>query len=86
MMADKTRFLLDEKDMPTAWYNLLADAPRPLDPYLHPMTNEPIGPDDLAPLFPMALIMQEVSTERWVDIPEPILDAYRIWRPSSRWR
>ena len=81
-MSDKTRFILDEKDMPTAWYNLLADAPRPLDPYLHPMTNEPLGPDDLSPLFPMALIMQELSPERYIDIPGAVLDVYKTYRPS----
>jgi tryptophan synthase beta chain len=81
-MTDKTRYMLDEKAMPTAWYNVIPDLPRPPAPYLHPMTNEPIGPEDLAPLFPMALIMQEVSTERYIDIPGAVLDVYKTYRPS----
>ncbi|HEX9950024.1 MAG TPA: TrpB-like pyridoxal-phosphate dependent enzyme, partial [Thermodesulfobacteriota bacterium] len=66
----KSMFFLDQKDMPTKWYNVLADMPEPMPPYLHPMTKKPMGPEDLAPLFPMELIKQEVSTERWIDIPE----------------
>ena len=69
-------------EIPTHWYNLAADLPEPTPPALHPGTQEPLGPDDLAPLFPMALIMQEVSTERWIEIPEPVRDIYRLWRPS----
>jgi tryptophan synthase beta chain len=68
--------------MPRAWYNVLPDLPRPLDPPLHPQTRQPLGPDDLAPLFPMDLILQEVSSERWIDIPEEVLDIYSLWRPS----
>ncbi|MFQ5975181.1 MAG: TrpB-like pyridoxal-phosphate dependent enzyme, partial [Candidatus Hydrothermarchaeales archaeon] len=64
-----TKILLDEDEIPKRWYNIQADLPRPLDPIMHPGTGEPIGPDDLAPLFPMGLIMQEVSQDRWIDIP-----------------
>ena len=63
------KILLSEKDMPKAWYNVQADLPKPLAPVLHPATKKPIGPQDLAPIFPMALIGQEVSTERWIEIP-----------------
>ena len=75
-------FFLDQKDMPTQWYNVLADMPEPLPPYYHPMTKKPLGPEDLAPLFPMELIKQEVSTERWIDIPEEVQDVYRTYRPT----
>src|SRR6266446_5140527 len=82
--TDKTRtkFLLDEKDIPTKWYNIQADFKSPLPPPLHPGTGQPIGPADLAPLFPMELIKQEVSRERWIEIPEPVRDAYKLWRPT----
>ncbi|GAB4472664.1 MAG: TrpB-like pyridoxal phosphate-dependent enzyme [Anaerolineae bacterium] len=84
MAADnKTRkFLLSEKDIPQAYYNIAADLPVPPPPVLHPGTGQPVGPDDLAPLFPMALIAQEVSTEREIEIPEPVRDVYRSYRPS----
>jgi tryptophan synthase beta chain len=81
-MTDAIRFLLPEDRLPKAWYNLAADLPEPLPPPLHPGTLQPIGPDDLAPLFPMAVIEQEVSAERWIDIPEPVREIYRLWRPS----
>ncbi|HHH40383.1 MAG TPA: TrpB-like pyridoxal phosphate-dependent enzyme [Chloroflexi bacterium] len=81
-MNHNTRFLLDEKDMPTAWYNIVPDMPVPLPPVLHPATGQPVGPDDLAPLFPMALIMQEVTPESYVEIPEPVREVYRLWRPT----
>jgi tryptophan synthase beta chain len=81
-----TKILLDEAEQPTQWYNLLADLPTPPPPVLHPGTHEPVGPDDLAPLFPMELIGQEVSTERYVDIPGAVLDVYRLWRPSPLFR
>jgi tryptophan synthase beta chain len=81
-MAQPTKILLDESEMPTAWYNLVPDLPSPPPPPLHPGTHQPIGPDDLAPLFPMALILQEVTGERYVDIPGEVLDVYRLWRPS----
>ena len=78
----QTKFLLDESRMPTHWYNIAADLPVPLAPPLHPGTMQPVGPDDLAPLFPMALIMQEVSAEREIEIPEPVREVFRLWRPS----
>jgi tryptophan synthase beta chain len=81
-MAESVKFMLDEARMPKDWYNLAADLPVPLPPPLHPGTGKPIGPDDLAPIFPMAVIAQEVSTERWIEIPEPVRDVYRMWRPS----
>ena len=81
-MSDRVKFQLDEAQLPTAWYNIAADLPEPLPPPLHPGTLQPLGPDDLAPLFPMALIAQEVSTDREVEIPEPVRDVYRQWRPS----
>ncbi|HEY5686288.1 MAG TPA: TrpB-like pyridoxal phosphate-dependent enzyme [Acidimicrobiia bacterium] len=85
-MKDHTKILLDESEMPTAWYNVIPDLPAPPPPPLHPGTHQPIGPDDLAPLFPMALIGQEVTTERYVDIPGEVLDVYRLWRPSPLYR
>jgi tryptophan synthase beta chain len=85
-MAGRTKFILDESDMPTAWYNIVPDLPEPPPPPLHPGTGEPIGPADLAPLFPMALIAQEVSTERYIPIPEPVQEVYRLWRPSPLYR
>ncbi|MBI2323798.1 MAG: TrpB-like pyridoxal phosphate-dependent enzyme [Chloroflexi bacterium] len=81
-MADQRKFLLDEKDLPTHWYNIQADLPAPLPPIIHPGTGQPIGPQDLAPLFPMELIKQEVSRERWIEIPEPVREVYRMWRPT----
>ncbi|TVR61119.1 MAG: TrpB-like pyridoxal phosphate-dependent enzyme [Gemmatimonadales bacterium] len=85
-MADTLKFLLPEDRIPKAWYNVAADLPEPLSPVLHPGTGQPIGPDDLAPLFPMALIEQEVSQERWIEIPKPVRDVYRLWRPSPLYR
>jgi len=85
-MEKRTKFLLDEKDIPKRWYNIQADLPEPLPPVLHPGTGKPITPDDLAPLFPMELIKQEVSTERWIDIPEEVHDVYRLWRPTILFR
>ncbi len=76
------KYLLQEKDLPTQWYNVLADLPSPLPPPIHPATHEPIGPEALAPLFPMALIQQEVSSDRYIDIPDEVLEAYRLYRPS----
>jgi tryptophan synthase beta chain len=78
--------LLDESEMPTQWYNLIADLPTPPPPPLHPGTLQPVGPQDLAPLFPMDLIMQEVTTERYIDIPGEVLDVYKSWRPSPLYR
>ena len=85
-MSDKTKFFLEESKMPKAWYNISADLPKPLSPVLHPGTLKPIGPDDLAPLFPMALIGQEVSQERDIEIPEPVREIYKQWRPSPLYR
>ena len=76
------RFVLPESELPTHYYNIAADLPAPLPPPLHPATREPIGPEALAPLFPMELIKQEVSAERQIPIPEPVRDAYRVYRPS----
>jgi tryptophan synthase beta chain len=84
-MSNK-KILLDEREIPKTWYNIVADMPNKPLPPLHPGTRQPVGPDDLAPLFPMALIMQEVSQEREIPIPEPVLDAYRIYRPSPLFR
>jgi tryptophan synthase beta chain len=85
-MSDTIKYLLGEEDIPKTWYNLLADLPEPPPPVLHPGTGQPVGPDDLAPLFPMSLIMQEVSTDREIEIPEPVRDIYRQWRPSPLYR
>ena len=81
-MPEQTRYLLPEEAIPTSWYNLAADLPTSLPPVLHPGTLHPIGPDDLAPLFPMAIIGQEVSTERFIAIPDEVLAVYRLWRPT----
>ena len=80
------KILLDESELPTHWYNVLHDLPTPPPPVLHPGTGQPVGPEDLAPLFPMELIMQEVSTEQYVEIPEAVRDVYRLWRPSPLFR
>ena len=85
-MNDTVKYLLDETQIPKAWYNMQADLPSPPPPVLHPGTLKPVGPDDLAPLFPMSLIMQEVSTEREIEIPEPVRDVYRQWRPTPLYR
>jgi tryptophan synthase beta chain len=81
-MVVRTRFTLGEEDIPRAWYNISADLPVPQSPPLHPGTHQPLGPADLAPLFPMALIMQEVSTEREIEIPDPVRELYKQYRPS----
>ncbi|HQD83824.1 MAG TPA: TrpB-like pyridoxal-phosphate dependent enzyme, partial [Quisquiliibacterium sp.] len=85
-MSGQTKFLLDESRIPKRWYNIQADLPKALPPVLHPGTMKPVGPDDLAPLFPMELIMQEVTTEREIDIPEPVRDVFRLWRPTPMFR
>ncbi len=85
-MADTFKYLLDESQIPTHWYNIAADLPEPPSPPLHPGTGQPIGPDDLAPLFPMGAIMQEVSSERWIEIPGPVREAYQAYRPSPLYR
>jgi tryptophan synthase beta chain len=85
-MADPTKILLDESEIPTHWYNVVADLPAPPPPPLHPGTHEPIGPDDLSALFPMALIEQEVSAERYIEIPQEVREVYELWRPSPLFR
>ncbi|GAB4581931.1 MAG: TrpB-like pyridoxal phosphate-dependent enzyme [Anaerolineales bacterium] len=77
-----TKFLLDESKLPKAWYNINADMPVPPQPVLHPGTKEPVTPDFLSVLFPMSLIMQEISPERWIEIPEPVREVYKLWRPT----
>jgi tryptophan synthase beta chain len=86
VMTRRTKFVLDEDQIPRTWYNIAADLPVAPSPYLHPATLEPIGPDDLAPLFPMALIGQEVSADREIEIPEPVREAYTLYRPSPLYR
>jgi tryptophan synthase beta chain len=85
-MSENVKYVLEESRIPKTWYNIQADLPKPLPPVLHPGTHKPIGPDDLAPLFPLELILQEVSTEREIDIPGPVRDVYRQWRPSPLYR
>jgi len=80
------KVLLSEEDLPQRWYNILPDLPAPPAPYLHPATLQPLGPDDLAPIFPQAIIAQEVSQERWIEIPDQVRDIYRIWRPTPLYR
>jgi len=82
----QTKFLLGENQIPTHWYNVIPDLPGPMAPVLHPGTGKPVTPDDLLPLFPMGLIEQEVSQERWVKIPDEIREIYRLWRPSPLFR
>jgi tryptophan synthase beta chain len=82
MASQQVKFVLDESRIPRAWYNIVADLPVAPPPALHPGTGQPLGPDDLAPLFPMGLIAQEVSTERDVEIPDPVREAYRLFRPT----
>jgi tryptophan synthase beta chain len=84
--VNQHKITLDESQMPTQWYNIVPDLPSPPPPPLHPGTLQPVGPDDLAPLFPMDLILQEVTGERYVDIPGEVLDAYRLYRPSPLYR
>ena len=85
-MTDTIKYLLPDAQIPKTWYNLTADLPSPPPPPLHPGTKQPIGPDDLAPLFPQSLIMQEVATEREIEIPEPVRQIYRQWRPAPLYR
>ncbi len=79
---ERTKFTLDEKEMPTRWYNILPDLPEPLPPVLHPGTGKPVTPQDLAPIFPMGLIMQEFSPEHYIEIPDEVQAIYRTWRPT----
>jgi tryptophan synthase beta chain len=85
-MSDQHKFVLDESKLPKAWYNINADLPVPPQPVLHPGTMEPVTPDFLGVLFPMSLIMQEISPERWIEIPEPVRDVYKLWRPTPMYR
>ncbi|MFQ5815845.1 MAG: TrpB-like pyridoxal phosphate-dependent enzyme [Candidatus Hydrothermarchaeaceae archaeon] len=82
----ETKIMLEEDEIPKRWYNIQPDLPKPLPPVIHPGTKEPIGPEDLAPLFPMELIKQEVSQDRWIDIPEEVREAYTLWRPTPLYR
>ncbi|RLF93591.1 TrpB-like pyridoxal-phosphate dependent enzyme, partial [Thermococci archaeon] len=82
----QTKIFLDENEMPKKWYNIQADLPTPIDPPLNPGTGEPIRPEDLSAIFPMELIKQEVSSDREINIPEEVLDVYRLWRPSPLYR
>lgn len=85
-MSDSKKINLQEKEIPESWYNIQADMPNPTLPPLHPGTKQPIGPEDLAPLFPMGLIKQEVSQERWIEIPDEVREVYKIWRPTPLFR
>ncbi|MBS1110620.1 MAG: tryptophan synthase subunit beta, partial [Anaeromyxobacteraceae bacterium] len=82
----QTKYLLSENQIPTHWYNVIPDLPGPMSPVLHPGTRQPVTPADLLPLFPMGLIEQEMSPERWVKIPDEVREIYRIWRPSPLFR
>src|ERR1041384_8442610 len=81
-MSDQTRFMLNESDLPKAWYNINADSPVPPTPVLQPGTLEPVTPDFLSVLFPMDLILQEISTERFIEIPEEVREIYKLYRPT----
>jgi tryptophan synthase beta chain len=83
---ERLKYLLDEEELPRAWYNIQADLPTPLDPPLHPATWQPVKPEDLEPIFPRELIRQEVSRERWIPIPEEVREVYRLWRPTPLYR
>jgi tryptophan synthase beta chain len=83
---ERTKITLDESEIPRRWYNIVPDLPSPNPPPLHPGTLQPVGPEDLAPLFPMELIRQEVSGESYVDIPDDVVDVYRLWRPTPLFR
>ena len=83
---EQLKYILEEKDIPQYWYNIQADLPKPLPLTLHPASKKPIKPEDLAPLFPLELIKQEVSTERYIEIPDEVRDIYRLWRPTTLFR
>lgn len=83
---NNTKIVLPESEIPRQWYNIAADMPNPVPPALHPATHKPVGPDDLSAIFPMSLIEQEVSTQRWIDIPREVLEAYSLWRPTPLYR
>ena len=86
LRMETIQYTLPQSRIPKVWYNIVADLPKPMAPVLHPGTLKPIGPDDLAPLFPMSLILQEVSTEREIEIPDPVRQVYAQWRPSPLYR
>ena len=81
-MSEQLKVVLNDSDIPRQWYNIQADMPNPLKMPLHPGTGQPVGPDDLAPVFPMNLIEQEMCQDRWVDIPEEVLEKLLLWRPT----
>ena len=85
-MDRQVKYALPESDLPRQWYNIVPDLPAPPPPPLHPGTGQPVGPDDLAPLFPGALIAQEVSADSRIDIPDDVADVYRLWRPTPLFR
>ena len=85
-MPKQKKITLTENEMPKQWYNILPDMPTPLNPPIHPGTGQPLGPDDLAPLFPMNLIEQEVSQDKYIDIPEDVLRVLWLWRPTPLMR
>lgn len=85
-LMGQTKIILSEREIPRKWYNIMADMPNLPKPPLHPATLKPVGPEDLSAIFPMALIEQEVTTERWIDIPNEVLDIYALWRPSPMYR
>ena len=85
-MSEQYKFVLEESKLPKAWYNLLADLPVAPEPVLHPATKQPVTPEFLSALFPMNLIMQEMTAERWVEIPEPVREVYKLWRPTPMFR
>ena len=85
-MSSQIKYLLPEEEMPKQWYNIMADMKNPPHPVIHPGTMQPVGPADLAPLFPQEIILQEVSQERYIDIPKPVRNIYRQWRPSPLYR
>src|SRR6516162_2456722 len=86
VVSERTKITLDESEIPRQWYNVIPDLPAPPPLPLHPGTLQPVGPADLAPLFPMELIRQEVATDSWIDIPAEVLDVYRLWRPTPLYR
>jgi len=85
-MVQQRKIVLQESDIPTHWYNIVADMTNKPLPPLHPGTKQPVGPADLAPLFPMELIKQEVTTDKWVEIPDEVRNLYSIWRPTPMFR
>jgi len=83
---EQVKFILSEQEMPRRWYNLQADLPHPVPPYINPQTGKPVKPEDMFAIFPPQLVEQEMSTERWIDIPEEVLDIYCLWRPTPLMR